>query len=476
VAEKQIGGTGIGAQVFMAIMAVLIGAVAWLFGWGAMSQPTIEWGRVSGALVFGIIAALFVVFFFAAGASRRDQLRIAERQATDPDRPWLWSEEWAQGRITSWESRGSAVGFLVPALAWDAVTIGGMWAVNARDAWVPGTILWAVAFSAAGLGLTGAAIYKFLQRRKYAPAVLEMESVPGVLGGRLKGVVQLPDQVPPQAEAALSIRCERITKAGKSSTTWKLWEDKTHLRVPDSRSVRVDFSIPYDLPPSEAPGSSPTSPVYWLLAVHAKTPGVDYGQLFRNVPVFATAASDPSILKGAVDSTAALERPPDAKVRVVEDSPERTVFAWAPTRALGGGLAVFVLLPFVAWVVARSVASDQSAVTMWTAVAFFAGAGILALTCLGVAFAPAGVEIVDDRVLLRLGAWPLSRTRTIPIADIVEIKYTTAQATAWVNAQAAGKSHVLSPSLSDVEAAKWLATEMARVVERHRRNVTASVT
>jgi len=70
--EKQVGGSGIGAQVFMAVLAVLTGAVAVLFGSAAFSGRTTQWAPLWGSLAFGLIAAIFVVGFFLAGTVRRD--------------------------------------------------------------------------------------------------------------------------------------------------------------------------------------------------------------------------------------------------------------------------------------------------------------------------------------------------------------------------------------------------------------------
>jgi hypothetical protein len=466
--EKQFGGSGIGAQVFMAVLAVLTGAVAVLFGSAAFSGRTTQWAPLWGSLAFGLIAAIFVVGFFLAGTVRRDQEKIAERQAACPDRPWLWSDEWREGRLQSWESRRGSIGFLVVALIWDAATIGGASAVGARDAWDPGTILWAVLFSAAGLFLTGLSIYQLLQRWKYSGSVFRLESVPGVLGGRLKGTVQMPDQVLPEAKATVSILCERTSRGGRSTTTWKLWEDRTHLIVPASRSIPVDFRIPYDLPPSDAPGSSPTSPIRWHVTVAARMPGVDYRTSFHDVPVFATDASDPSIVKGAIDASAVTERPPDAKTNIVESSAERTVFSMPPAKGLGWGLAIFLLLPVIVWLVAGRVTTNQLEALLAAAVAVLVGAGILALTCAGVAYTPTAIEIEAGLVRVPHGAWPFRWTRAIPVADIVEIKYTTSQATAWVDAKTAGKSYSISRNLPDVAEAKWLAAEVSRAVERHR--------
>jgi hypothetical protein len=108
--------------------------------------------------VFGLISAFFVACVFLMGIARREEQRIAERQTIDPDRPWLWSDEWRDGRFRSWGTRTGAVGMLAVALTWDAITAGGMWALQAGGGWAGGTVIWAIAFSAGGFFLTGYAI------------------------------------------------------------------------------------------------------------------------------------------------------------------------------------------------------------------------------------------------------------------------------------------------------------------------------
>jgi hypothetical protein len=62
----------------------------------------------------------------------------------------------------------------------------------------------------------------------------------------------------------------------------------------------------------------------------------------------------------------------------------------------------------------------------------------------------------------------LRRTRTISLADIVEIKYTTLQVGASVQADTASKSYTISSTLPQVDEAKWLATVVSRAVARHK--------
>jgi hypothetical protein len=434
------------------------------------SQPrwSRQWEAVGGLAGFDLLSAFFIVCVFQMGAAGRDEQRIAERRAIDPERPWLWSDEWLDGRFRASGTTGGALAMLVVALGWDAVTVGGVWALHAGDGWTGGTLIWAIAFSAGGVFLTGYTIRGVLQRWKYPPAEFQMETVPGVLGGRVTGWVQLPDAVRPDAESSVSITCERIWRGGRHTSVHKLWEDRTQLPVPPSRSVPVNFAIPYDLPPSDAPGSAPGKPINWHVTVRVDMPGVNYEALFQNVPVFATEASDPSFVRGTDGASSALGQPPGAKTRIVEDGPGRTVFALPPVKGVGCSLAGVVLLPLVTWLIAGWVAADPSEVSAATVVATLIAAGVLAVTCLGVAGTPVRLEIAGDHVDVVRGSGPLRRTRTIPIADIREIKYTTGQVGGSVAARTGSGEQTITGTLAEVDEAKWLAAEVMRAVERYR--------
>ena len=61
MAEDDVGGTGIGAEVFMAVLAVLTGGIAALFASAAFSGPTTQWPLFGGFLAFGFVSAFFIL-------------------------------------------------------------------------------------------------------------------------------------------------------------------------------------------------------------------------------------------------------------------------------------------------------------------------------------------------------------------------------------------------------------------------------
>jgi hypothetical protein len=124
-----------------------------------------------------------------------------------------------------------------------------------------------------------------------------MSGMPGVLGGWLRGTIQIPPEVPDGIEARVRLVCHRRA-TGSSRLDYDVWEAESSART--SSSMPVEFRIPFNLPASDLPEmpSEGTMRVSWLLSVKASLPGVDYDAVF-NVPVFATEASDASFVTGS---------------------------------------------------------------------------------------------------------------------------------------------------------------------------------
>jgi hypothetical protein len=151
-------------------------------------------------------------------------------------------------------------------------------------------------FGLVGVGLIALTVYMALDARKFSPAVFEMSGVPGVLGGWLRGTIQMPPQVPEGTEARVHLVCHRKA-TGSSRLDYDVWEAESGART--SSSVPVAFRIPFNLPESDLPDmpSKGTMRVSWLLSISASLPGVDYSAVF-DVPVFPTEASDKTFVTG----------------------------------------------------------------------------------------------------------------------------------------------------------------------------------
>jgi hypothetical protein len=154
-------------------------------------------------------------------------------------------------------------------------------------------------FPAIGLLLVRSAVLSVWRWRKFGQSVFHMASVPGVLGGRLAGVVQTSAKVRPEDGFRLLLRCVRhlTTGSGNQRHTSEriLWESQRIAPrelledQADQSAIPVVFTIPFACPPSDQ--RNPDDQTFWRLTATAKMPGIDYSATFE-VPVFKTAESD----------------------------------------------------------------------------------------------------------------------------------------------------------------------------------------
>jgi hypothetical protein len=302
------------------------------------------------AAVFGTVGFALFTFAVLSVFKERGNRALA---ADHPDEPWLWKKDWAEGTISSSGSTSTIV-LLVCALAWNLASTP-VWFVFPHDAFDKGhrLALLLLAFPAIGAILVLSAVVSVLRWRKYGQSVLEMASVPGVIGGQLAGVIRVPAKVRPEEGFRLSLDCVCISTAGKSRTETSVWQDEQVIARdlsqgnPEQSAIPVLFQIPYECRPTDE--TEANSQTVWRLAVSAKTPGLDYSTRFE-VPVFKTPESDPNFVvdRSLIAEYAAPENPDrdlhDAGV-IKTESPTgegfRLVFPMA--RAPGMGVAMMVV-------------------------------------------------------------------------------------------------------------------------------------
>jgi hypothetical protein len=127
--------------------------------------------------------------------------------------------------------------------------------------------------------------------------VLQLAATPGVVGGQLAGVVQIPRQIHAEGGFRLRLSCmERVVKRKNESHEEVIWQDEQVVAEPivdsasGSTALPFMFAIPYEAQQSSRSGSKRC--IKWLLHVSAKVPSVDFNSRFE-VPVFKTPESQP---------------------------------------------------------------------------------------------------------------------------------------------------------------------------------------
>ncbi len=248
---------------------------------------------------------------------------VATQRNRHPDEPWLWREDWAQGVVRS-EGGSNFLFALLFTLVWNAISWGVVIAawddVTRNDDKAKWFI---VLFPAIGFFLIWWTVYAFIRRRKFGVSTFRMLDSPGVLGGALRGAVEVPTQITPKAGFKVRLLCVHCHTSGSGDDRRMhqdiQWEDEKTIQTDllkhdrTRTGIPVFFNIPYDLP------ASSDSPTYlWKLIVSADVPGVDYRAEFH-VPVFKTGDSDPES-KAIADPTAAYQ-PDKGDFKWPEDSP-----------------------------------------------------------------------------------------------------------------------------------------------------------
>lgn len=266
-----------------------------------------------------IIGAVFLLAGLALLATARAGLRraneIAALSKQYPNEPWLWREDWSRGVIAS-SNRARAIGMIAFAAIWNLISFTifalafGEIAADDGAAWL------VVIFPIIGVGLAAWAVREWLVWRRYGTSVFQLAAIPGVLGGRVAGVVKLSDSARHVETFEVSLLCHetRNRRSGgrRETESTLIWSEKKHLvatQLPETYegiAIPVLFAAPYDQPQTNFLAGA--GAIKWTIVVQGKQPGVDIDVEFE-IPVFETTESradfklDDSALKPYVEST-----------------------------------------------------------------------------------------------------------------------------------------------------------------------------
>jgi hypothetical protein len=342
---------------------------------------------------------MFVVIFGGVGLGLltfsilgyRKARADAAAAALHPDQPWLGKADWASGVIPSAAGRSALILAAIAAF-WNLAS-APTWYVFCKEAIGEGKrpSWFVLIFAGIGAVLVVAASVSLLRRRKYGQSVFQMAANPGVIGGRLAGVVRVSAKVQPEDGFLLTLECvRRVTRStgndSKSTTIDVLWQDKQTIsrelrqNDPEQSAIPVLFQIPYDCRPTDE--SDAECKYSWRLKVTAKTPGLDYKAAF-DVPVFKTAESDPNF----VPDTAAIAEyaaPADPDRELREAGVLKTVSPF------GDGCQFTFPL-------GRNLGSSVSLLVFWL---FWSGAILVMLHLKAPIFFPIGFGLFDVIILL----------------------------------------------------------------------------
>ena len=255
-------------------------------------------GKTAEGIWLGILTVVFYAVAFGLWFSRLSvgdrQKRANDLRAVETPQPWLWREDWASGRIVSLD-KGTTLHWLTVAALWNFLSV--VWILTAREdiLVLSGPTILFVLFSAIGLGLLVWAFLMVARWGKFGESVFIMKSVPGVVGGELSGVIDIPVKLRPQDGFQLKLVCmsQNGPDANDDSISVRavLWKsEQTMARDliaddPARTGIPVCFQIPRECRATDE--TIPGFRVFWRLEASAKLPGVNYQAVFE-VPIFAT--------------------------------------------------------------------------------------------------------------------------------------------------------------------------------------------
>jgi hypothetical protein len=281
----------------------------------AVIFPALMWDTVLFFLIFVIVfGGVGLGGFIGVAFHHKHGKATAALQAAHPDEPWLHNPRWARGPITA-NAKAGAVGMWIFAIIWNAISLPVAFIVPQAFAEGNKAALIGLIFPLCGCGLLMAAIVSTLRWRKYGKVQLVLASLPGVIGGSVRGAVQIPTVVQVEKHVELTLSCGKMVSSGSGknrSTSRHIQWQSEHLVAPaelvrtHQTLIPVNFTVPATCPATDA-----AAQIDWKLDVRAQAPGLDLATQFE-LPVFRTDATDPALTEAVVAREELAQRPDDA--------------------------------------------------------------------------------------------------------------------------------------------------------------------
>jgi len=231
------------------------------------------------------------------------------------DAPWLARADWAEGRIRSSQAAGLTTPWIFAVVA--AGLAGGLLAANGMvaDPWRtlrgPGGLV-LLPFVLLALALLVSALRRTWRAVRSGASVLELSSVPGVVGGVLQGMIHGGPVLREDQGVRLVLRCivwswirHRSHSIGSSAC---LWEDDQEVSSASTMAggdggsaIPVRFEIPADARATVAdePTQDGSCSVHWILEALGEPGSFWRGEY--EVPVFRTHRSPPAPPRPTID-------------------------------------------------------------------------------------------------------------------------------------------------------------------------------
>jgi hypothetical protein len=420
-------------------------------------------------LVFLFVGAGGLVWVFVGGGRGPKLVAVAEGAP-----PWMCRQDWASGRIVS-SPKQAMIGAWVFGGLWNLISLPvGVVLLNEWMRSRDGHLLIGLAFPALGIALLVWAGRLTARWRRFGDSVLEMTSVPGVVGGALEGTIRLgqPLRVVDGFQVTLTCVNRVTTGTGKNRSTVErvLWTEDQRVDAGMGDRVPVAFYVPPDCRETNADDAS--NVVIWRLKVTAKEPGVGYASSFE-VPMFKVAQTPQQV--AAANTIFSRERAAiehyqpsgNSRVRVQPAAGGGQEFYFPAMRNLGSGLGLMVF--FAIWSAIFWVLVHGKAPLVFP---IFWGVSDLLILAAVLHFLTGTTRVVADASGLTITKrmMGIPRTQVIPARDVAEVKTVigmTAGQTAYQNITVVcrdGRKITAGSAVRDSQEAQWLAAQMMKRV------------
>jgi hypothetical protein len=424
------------ASIFAAIVLGLFGlpflGMGLAFTFQSPSRGgTQGWMGAIFGLFFACIGLLLITM--AVAGFRMGEQQDAARSA-NPDKPWLWRKDWAEGRANGSDPRANISAWVFTAF-WDAMSAFVAFTVLPKllKDGDPKTILAAI-FPLAGIFITAFAVRSTLRIWRYGRTSFWCDSVPFSPGGSVKGFIhlKLPTSTPHGVDLRLSCKRRVVTGSGKGRSVQELvlWQEEKNISAESvmqglqDAQLPVEFALPVDA--YETDGNNPDDRVYWQLHARADVPGVDFIDNYE-LPVFRTqalaktaATFEESPARSAFRPMAESPAPAPAATHIVYREDEQgTSFYFPPLRnhAQAVGVVAFATIwsavVYILWI-------DQHAPWLFRIV-FSLLEILVGYMLLSVVFGSALIRVREGTLQIRRAILGLGSQQEIPFNEVESV-------------------------------------------------------
>ena len=406
-------------------------------------------------------------------------------KASHPEKPWMWREDWAAGRVDNSITRSifflwvAVIVFNLVCLLAVAIILRGVHYGN-QGAWL------ALLFPVIGLAVLAFAIHTTRVWGRFGRASLVLTACPAAPGSLLAGVIRVPGRLQPEHAFYMRLSCVRRTTAqrGKTRVTTEriLWQDEKWFRpsLPQAEAgatrLPVFFKLPADIPETTIGGGDG---VQWRLEAHAKVSGPEFHGTFE-VPVFKRlndpAQAEPlAAVAGQTDPSLAHQLTLDEvrkEIRsriVVADKPEgrEIIFPAGRNPGFASGAAALWLI----WTAAIVLMVVWHAKVVFPLV-FTALDLLMSIFMFDLWLRRSRVLVNPVQVTLQTSWLTLRKMTVIPAAEVASLKAdigATAGHAAYYDLKLktrAGREYVVAKNLSHKPEADWLIRQIAAALKQ----------